>query len=203
LKKINTIYQSDTIRIMKFSISLIPEVAPQRAAAIAKSAETNGVNGFWVVDQINDRDVWMTLAACALETKKIRLGTGVTNVSLRDPTLVAQAIGTLDQMAPRRTFCGISIGDPSVLRHYGQLPPLNELKPFGRLRESMEVIRALIHDGKCDFNGQFLKYSGITTSATTKNTVPFYLGGMGGPKSFQLAGEIGDGVTSAFGCSRE
>ena len=188
---------------MKFSISFIPEVAPQRAAAIAKSAETNGVYGFWVVDQIYNRDIWMTLAACALETKKIRLGPGVTNVSLRDPTLVAQSIGTLDQMAPRRTFCGLSIGDPNILRHYGQLPPLKELKPFARLRESMEVIRALIRDGKCSFSGQLLKYSDIMTSATTKNTVPFYLGGMGGPKSFQLAGEIGDGVTSAMGCSRK
>jgi len=191
-------------KTLKFSISLIPEVPPQRAAAIAKSAEANGVYGFWVTDQIYNRDLWMTLAACALETKKIRLGPGVTNVILRDPTFVAQSIGTLDQMAPRRTFCGISIGDPNILNHYGHLPPLNELKPFARLRESMEVIRALIHDGKLNFNGQLLKYSNIIPfSATTKNVVPLYIGGMGGPKSFQLAGEIGDGVTSAMGCSRE
>jgi 5,10-methylenetetrahydromethanopterin reductase len=188
---------------MKFSVSLIPEVPPQRAGAIAKSAEANGAYGFWVVDQIYNRDVWMTLTACALETKKIRLGTGVTNVSIRDPTLVAQSIGTLDQIAPRRTFCGISIGDPNILQHYGKLPMLKELKPFGRLRESMQVIRALIRDGKCNFNGEFLNYSNIMTSAVTKNVVPFYLGGMGGPKSFQLAGEIGDGVTSAMGCSRK
>ena len=119
---------------MKFSISLIPAVTPQRAAAIAKSAETNGFHGFWVVDEIFHRDVWMTLAACALETKKIRLGTGVTNVILREPTLVAQAIGTLEQMAPRRTFCGISIGDPNRLRLYSQIPPMKDLKPFARLR---------------------------------------------------------------------
>jgi 5,10-methylenetetrahydromethanopterin reductase len=188
---------------MKFSISLIPSVAPPRGAAIAKFAEANGFFGFWVVDEIYHRDVWMTLAACALATRKIRLGTGVTNIILRDPTLVAQAIGTLDQMAPGRTFCGISIGDPTRLSLYRHLPPMNELKPFARLRESIGVIRLLLAQGKVDFSGQFLKYSNITTTATTRNKVPLYLGGLGGPKSFQLAGEIGDGVTSAFGCSRK
>jgi len=188
---------------MKFSVALLPEVPPQRAAVIAKSAEANGAYGFWVADEVYNRDVWMTLAACALETRKIRLGTGVTNIILRDPTFIAQAVGTLDQIAPRRTFCGLSIGDPNILRNYGQVPNLKEYKPFARLRESMDVIRALIHDGKCNYNGQYLKYSNIFTTATTKNTVPFYIGGMGGPKSFQLAGEIGDGVTSAMGCTRE
>ncbi len=68
-------------------------------------------------------------------------------------TFVAQAVGTLDQMAPRRTFCGLSIGDPNILRNYGHLPNLKEYKPFARLRESMDVIRALMHEGKCNYNG--------------------------------------------------
>ena len=80
---------------MRFSVALLPEVPPQRAGAIAKSAETYGAYGLWVADEIYNRDVWMTLAACALETKKIRLGPGVTNIILRDSTFVAQAVGTL------------------------------------------------------------------------------------------------------------
>jgi 5,10-methylenetetrahydromethanopterin reductase len=188
---------------MKFSLSLLPDVSPQRAASIAKLAEANDISGIWVVDEIFHRDVWITLASCAMETKSIRLGPGVTNVILRDPTLVAQALGTLEQLAARRTFCGISIGDPNRLALYNNLPPMNQLKPFGRLKESIGVIRELIHEGKTEFKGQFLKYSTMTTNAITKNKVPLYIGGMGGPKSFQLAGELGDGVTSAFGCSRK
>lgn len=188
---------------MKFSLSLVPSATPKRSAEIAKLAETNGLDGIWAVDEIFHRDVWMTLAACAIGTKKIRLGTGVTNIILRDPTLVAQAVGTLAQMAPGRTFCGLSIGDPNRLGLYRFLPPMNELKPFARLRESMAVIRGMLREGKSSYEGQFLKYSSITTTATTKREVPFYLGGMGGPKSFQIAGELGDGVTSAFGCTKK
>jgi len=188
---------------LKFSLSLLPDVTPNRAAEIAKAAESNGIYGFWVADEIYHRDAWMTLAACALNTTRIRLGTGVTHVVLREPTFVAQAMGTLDQMAPNRAFCGISIGNIGMLAQYVHLPPTKELKPFVRLEESLKIIRTLIHDGKIDFKGQFHQYSAVTTSATTKNYIPFYLGGMGGPKSFQLAGKIGDGVMTAMGYSKE
>lgn len=188
---------------MKFSLSLLPDVTPARAAEIARAAESNGIHGFWVADEIYHRDPWMTLAACALNTKRIRLGTGVTHVVLREPTFVAQALGTLDQMAPSRTFCGISIGNIGMLAQYLHLPPAKELKPFLRLEESLQIIRTLMRDGKVDYKGKFHQYSSITSSATTKNQVPFYLGGMGGPKSFQLAGKIGDGIMTAMGYSKE
>lgn len=187
---------------MRFSVSLLPEFTPQRAAEIAKAAEADGFHGFFIGDEVYHREAWMTLAACALNTKTIRLGPGLTHVVLREPSFVAQAIGTLEQMAPKRTFCGISVGNNEMIEQHGHFS--KELRPnsLERLREAITVIRQLIRTGRCDFHGEFLNYSGVTTSATSKNTIPILVGGMGGPRSFRLAGEIGDGVLSAFGCSK-
>lgn len=158
---------------------------------------------FFVVDEVYHREAWMTLTACALNTKTIRLGPGLTHVLLREPSLVAQAMGTLDQIAPRRTFCGISIGNAEMIQQHGLFSNEANPKPFGRLKEAITIIRELVKTGRSDYQGNFFNYSAVTTSARTNNPIPILVGGMGGPRSFRLAGEIGDGVLSAFGCARK
>ena len=51
---------------------------------------------------------------------------------------------------------------------------------------------------------EFFKYTGLFTLARpVQKKVPLKIGAMGGPRSFQLAGEISDGIHHALGYSRE
>ena len=75
---------------------------------------------------------------------------------------------------------------------------------MARVREAMAVLRTMLDTGKIDHQGEFFKYTGLFTAARpVQERVPLKLGAMGGPRSFELAGEIADGMHHALGYSRE
>src|SRR5262249_7163640 len=77
-------------------------------------------------------------------------------------------------------------------------------RPIARLREAHHVMRTLLDDGAIDFEGDFFRYSGVTTaSRPVQEHVPLKIGAMGGPKSMELAGEIADGLQTACAYSSE
>ena len=68
-------------------------------------------------------------------------------------------------------------------------------RPMERLREAHRVMRGFLDEGAIDFEGEFYKYTGLFTAARpVQEQVPLKIGAMGGPRSFELAGEIADGL---------
>ena len=73
---------------------------------LAVDAEAAGWDGFFVWDHILHRrlepepvvDPWLVLAACAVRTQRIRLGTLITPVARRRPWKLAREVATLDQL---------------------------------------------------------------------------------------------------------
>ena len=66
------------------------------------------------------------------------------------------------------------------------------------------MLRTMLDTGKIDHQGEFFKYTGLFTAARpVQERVPLKLGAMGGPRSFELAGEIADGMHHALGYSKE
>jgi 5,10-methylenetetrahydromethanopterin reductase len=67
----------------------------------------------------------------------------------------------------------------------------------------MHVMRTFLDDGKIDFEGDFFQYTGLFTAARpVQERVPLLMGGMKGPRSFEVAGEIADGLHHALSYSR-
>jgi len=186
---------------MRFSIASIPSYPLNEILEIAKVADKSGFYGFWVADEVYFKDPWITMAICAVVTKNMVFGPCVTHVYLRDPTLIAQALGTLDELLNGRAACGISIGAPFMLQQYRI--GLEGGKPIKRLREAVEVIRKMLTEPLVTYNGEFFKYNRLSSAAKKVGKLPIYIGGMRGPLTFRLAGEIGDGVMLCYGYSRE
>src|SRR2546421_585423 len=68
-------------------------------------------------------------------------------------------------------------------------------RSLARLREAHHVLRTFLDEGTIDFEGEFYRYSGLFTSARpVQKRLPIKIGAMRGPKSFELAGEIADGM---------
>jgi 5,10-methylenetetrahydromethanopterin reductase len=79
-------------------------------------------------------------------------------------------------------------------------------RPLRRLREAHHVMRTFLDEGAIDFEGEgeFYRYTGLFTAARpVQKHLPLKLGGMRGPGSFRLAGEIADGVHVACAHSNE
>jgi 5,10-methylenetetrahydromethanopterin reductase len=90
-----------------------------------------------------------------------------------------------------------------MLKQHGVDPA--SLKAIGRLRESHRVMRSMLDTGKANFHGKSIDQSGVFTSArgVPNHRIPLTMGGMRGPKTFEPAGEVSDGMMTGLAYSEE
>ncbi|MFG1950021.1 LLM class F420-dependent oxidoreductase [Micromonospora sp. NPDC048830] len=119
----------------------------------ARAVEAAGFEGFLRADHYQamgdepglpgPTDAWLTLAALARETTRIRLGTLVTSATFRLPGPLAVMVAQVDQMSGGRVELGIGAGwYEREHTSYGiPFPAVGER--FDRLAEQLEVITGL------------------------------------------------------------
>jgi hypothetical protein len=120
-------------------------------ADLAALGEAAGWDGVFVEDYIvyqNREDVptfdpWVELAAMALRTSRIRLGTMVTPLARRRPWKLAREAVTLDHLSGGRLTLGVGLGDPSDVSFtsFGEEPGLRARSQI--LDETLEVLAGL------------------------------------------------------------
>lgn len=168
---------------------------------LIRTADHLGFYACHLADDPSSRDPWAVASAAARETSSIRLGVSATHVYLREPTLIAQALATLDELSGGRAEAVVSFGDPGMLDAYHV--EWRGHRPLDRVREAIGVMRAYLDEGIVDHDGEFFRYSGVQAGARpVQERLPIFVGGYSGPRSFELAGEIADGV-HCFSASRE
>lgn len=155
---------------------------------LAKLSEELGFSHVWIGDShLIWREAYVNMAAAALNTSKVKLGTGVTNPLTRHPSVVASAFATLEELAPGRFIIGIGLGDSSV-ETMGMKPA--RLDYF---EKTLTQIRALLAGEEAE-----LETGKIHLKHPCKSKVPIYVAASG-PKMLELAGRIADGVIILVG----
>lgn len=180
---------------------------PQQGAShddllrVAKAAEDGGYDGFFRSDHYlrmgdgsplpGPTDAWITLAALAVQTSRIRLGTLVSSATFRLPGPLAIAVAQVDAMSGGRIELGLGGGwFESEHTAYGiPFPPVGER--FDRLEEQLEIITGLWSTpagARYDFDG---KHYRITESPAlpkpVQSPVPVIVGGHGKKRTPYLA----------------
>jgi 5,10-methylenetetrahydromethanopterin reductase len=187
---------------MKFSFATLPDYPLADSIEMIKTADELGFYACYSVDETWHKDMYVLFAAAADKTKNIRFGPGLAPIGLREPTLVCQALATLDELTGGRVECVYSIGNFGLLAQYGK--DWTKIRSFSRVKEAHHVMRTFLDDGSITFDGEFYKYSGLFTFARpVQEHLPIIIGAMRGPKSFELAGEVSDGVHHALSYSKE
>ena len=125
---------------MKFGIEFVPNEPVFKIAAYAKAAEEAGFEYTWITDHANNREVYSTLAVLALETKKIKIGAGVTNPYTRNPVITAASIATVHEISGGRAILGIGPGDKMTFNALD----IDGGKPLTAVKETAGVIRELL-----------------------------------------------------------
>lgn len=168
----------------------IPACLPlDEFAAAAAKAEALGFGAVWVPDsQLLWRDTYAALAFAAAATSTIRLGTGVTNVKTRHPSVLASAANTAHELAPGRIRLAIGTGDSSV-KLIGERPSRQV-----ETRASLDMVRTLLAGDDWNFGGHDVHLK------DAHGQIPVFLAASG-PKNVALAGEIGDGALLMGGAS--
>jgi 5,10-methylenetetrahydromethanopterin reductase len=188
--------------MVKFSYMHLPAYPLPESISLIEKADQLGFYGAYSVDETWWKDMWLLFAAASASTSQIKMGPSVTHVILRDPTLIVQQLATLDELSGGRADLVVSFGNISLLAQYNR--PWQGTKPLSRVIEAQDVMRSLLDDGAVTYDGDFFSYSGLWTLARpVQERMPVKLGAMGGPRSFEVAGERFDGLHHALGYSRE
>lgn len=168
---------------------------PERAISDPKLAEDLGYSHAWIPDShMIWGDVWACMALAAVNTTRIKLATGVAIATNRIPPVTAEAIGTINQLAPGRVILGFGTGHTG--RRVMGLPPVKHAV----FREEVRVIHDLLKNGEALYNteGMSRKIRFIHRDRRFINLdgpIPFYVAA-NGPRTLELAGEFGDGCVT-------
>jgi alkanesulfonate monooxygenase SsuD/methylene tetrahydromethanopterin reductase-like flavin-dependent oxidoreductase (luciferase family) len=154
-------------RPMKVGVQL-PEVewVPRWAdiREMAQAAEEIGLDSIWVGDHLLYRyedgtsrgpwEAWTQLAAIAAVTERVEIGPLVAATSFHNPAMIAKKAATLDEISGGRLILGLGAGwNEAEYTAYGY--------PFdhrvSRFEEAFTIIRTLLHDGRCDFAGDYYR----------------------------------------------
>jgi len=186
---------------MKFSYATLLDYPLADSMEMIKTADELGYHACYAADETWHKDLWLLYAAAADKTKNVRFGPNLSGVWLREPTLLCQALATLDELTGGRAEGVISCGNFGLLSQYGV--DWKTIKPFSRVKEAHHVMRTFLDEGAITYDGEFYRYNGLFTFARpVQERLPLYIGAMRGPKSMQLAGEVSDGVHSALGYNK-
>ena len=192
-----------------------PGTAPaelfDRVAANAEAAEAAGFDLVTVMDHFYQitgvgpeeqpmLEGYLTLAALATRTRRVRLATMVTGVTYRNPALLAKEVTTLDVISQGRAMLGIGAAWNED-EHIGlgfEFPPMRER--MDRLEEALEICKRMFTEDRPTFTGRHYRIERALNSPRpiTPGGPPILIGGSGERRTLRMVAKYAD-VSNWFG----
>lgn len=182
-----------------------PEDLFERVASIAVTAEQSGFDTVMVMDHFfqlpllgppeHDMfEAYTLLSALAARTSKVLLGTLVTGVTYRHPSLLAKEVTALDVISKGRAYLGIGAAwFEEEHRALGfTFPPVKER--MDRLEEAILINRALFRDERVTFSGRYYQLEDAFNHPRPLRPggPPIMVGGGGERRTLRLAAQYAD-----------
>jgi probable F420-dependent oxidoreductase len=172
---------------MEYAITFKPDMDPERIVNLTRQAEAAGFAYGWIFDShVLWQEPYPLLTLMATNTERMRLGTCVTNPVVRDPTVTASLLATLNRISGGRMDLGIGRGDSSR-RVMGKKPTT-----IANLEESVAVIRNLTAGKQIEYEDHQIQMTWADAGVP-----PVWVAAYG-PKVLASAGRIADGVVLQF-----
>lgn len=158
---------------------------PRALAQLATEAEVMGWDGFFIWDvllggreALPSVDPWIALAAIALRTTRLRIGTFVLALPRHRPWLVARQLANLDQLSGGRVTCAVGIGHQERdYRAFGE--DGDAVERARKLDEGLAVVTGLWGGERFSFAGRHYTLDDVTLAARPIQTprIPIWAAG--------------------------
>ncbi|OBK53223.1 LLM class flavin-dependent oxidoreductase [Mycobacterium sp. 1081908.1] len=169
--------------------------AATEVAEFVVEAEKLGLDVCWVAEAWG-ADAPSALGYLAARTEKIMLGTGVLQLGVRSPVMVAQTAITLSNLSNGRFLLGLGASGPQVIEG---LHGVSFGRPLARMAETVDIVRQVFSGGKIAHSGkefQIPRPGGeavpMRLSTRADHAIPIYLAALS-PAMLRLTGRIADG----------
>ncbi|WP_207944833.1 LLM class flavin-dependent oxidoreductase [Actinomadura rubrisoli] len=173
---------------------------------LARAAEDLGFEGFFCSDHLarlpgvssgdgspGPLDCWLTLAALARETGRIRLGSLMTAATFRPPGLLAVQIAQVAVMSGGRVDAGLGAGWYPAEHHAHAIPFPSRAERFSRLEEQVRILRSFFHGaGTFSFAGDHYRLRDCPALPRPGTPPNLVLGGRGLRRTPGLAARYAD-----------
>jgi len=173
---------------------------------LVTKAENSGFDSFWVMDHFHQiqfvgkpeeamLEGWTVISVLAGITTKIKLGTLVTGVIYRYPSVLAKVAATLDVLSKGRLFMGIGAAwNEQESLAYGISYPSNQERML-RLEEAIQIIRKMwTEEPSASFNGKYYQIHNAycNPKPIQKPSPPILVGGSGERKTLKIVAKYAD-----------
>jgi probable F420-dependent oxidoreductase len=169
----------------------------------AVRAEELGFVGLWSLDAVPGSatsrvpllDGLHLLTTAAAVTEAIGLGVAVIVLPARNPAVLARELATIDRLSGGRLIVGVGVGRREPTAAGLGLPADRRAR---RLREAVEVLRALWADGEAEYEGELYRFADLTLEPKPlQRPGPPVWFGAGSPPALRRAAQMGDGWLGA------
>jgi len=149
-----------------------------------------GPDSIWIPETWG-MDCCSIMSAVSQIAKKPKIGSSVMNIYSRSPALVAMSAATLDVLSGGRMIIGLGTSSSAIVEDWHGI---KFSQPVARMREYVEVIRLVLSEKKCNYDGNFfhLRNFALLISKPRKD-IPIYLAAIN-KKMVDLTWEIADGT---------
>lgn len=158
-------------------------------------AEKLGVDTVWTAEAWG-HDAIAPLAYFAARTSRIRLGTGIMQISARVPSMTAMTALTMAAISDDRFILGLGVSGPQVVEGL-QGQPFRQ--PLTRMKETVSIVRQAFEGRKLEFEGKHHRLplpggegKALRLAQPPNDQIPIYLATLG-PRSLEYTGEVADG----------
>ena len=190
-----------TSRALTFGVLTFQALAYSELRGDAQFAERIGLDAVWLADQavperLSILEAWTALAALAADTSRIRIGTLITNVAMRNAMLLARQALTVDHISGGRVEVGIGAGYYEDDHRWLGIDYLDGAGRVQRLLEVAEVLDRALRGERVTYTGAHVRLDGAPSLAPVQHPRPPIWIAVHGLKSLRLAARLAEAAVT-------
>lgn len=175
---------------MRIGVSLGSLLSVDQIIECSNTLSKSSPDSIWIPETWG-MDCCSVMSIVSQIAKKPKIGSSIMNIYSRSPALVAMTASTLDIISGGRMVIGLGTSSPAIIEDWHGA---KFLQPVARMREYVEIIRLVLSEKKCNYDGNFfhLRNFALLISKPRKD-MPIYLAAINN-KMIDLTWEIADGT---------
>ncbi|MFE2100178.1 MULTISPECIES: LLM class flavin-dependent oxidoreductase [unclassified Streptomyces] len=175
-----------------------PQLPPERLRAVARLADTTGLEELWLWEDCFREGGISTAAAALAWTERVRVGVGLMPVPLRNVAVTAMEAASLERMFPGRAVLTVGHGVQDWMGQVGA----RAASPLTLLGEHLDALRALLRGERLSVSGRYVRLDDVGLDWPPEQPVDV-LAGATGVRTLRLSGAKADGTLLTASTSSE